>query len=76
MSDLGPYNRIDARLEDMDGAACVSRFYSDSENIVIMCDLHIKNDVVEIAKGFGLSLYDIGGIDASVIMMTFKTNAK
>ena len=69
MKDL--FNRIDARLEDMDGAACVSRFYSDSANVVVMCDPHIKNDVIEVMKDFSLRLYDVGGNDSS-LMLTFK----
>lgn len=69
------FDLIDSRLEDMDGAACVSRFYSDEENVVVMCDPHIKNDVKETISNLdlGLRLYDIGG-DNSKLMMTFKFN--
>lgn len=67
------YNKIDARLEDMDGAACVSRFYSDRDNLVVMCDTHIKDDVRNvIEKEFCWPLYDVGGAEHGVLMMTFK----
>ena len=72
MKPIDLYNRIDARLEDMDGAACVSRFYSDAANVVV-CEPHIKNDVIEVMKDFALRLYDIGGNDSS-LMLTFKLN--
>lgn len=67
------FDLIDSRLEDLDGAECVSRFYSDSENVVIMCDPHIKSDVKQtiLDLDLGLRLYDVGG-DDSKLMMTFK----
>lgn len=67
------YDSIDERLEDMDGAACVSRFYSDYANVVVMCDPHIKNDVIEVMSDFDHYLYDAGG-NASSLMLTFKHN--
>ena len=73
MKPIDLYNHIDARLEDMDGAACVSRFYSDSANVVVMCDQHIKNDVIRVLEDFNLRLYDAGG-NASSLMLTFKFN--
>lgn len=67
------YDKIDARLEDMDGAACVNRFYSDKDNLVITCDAHIKDDVRNVIKNeFNWRLYDVGGAEHGVLMMTFK----
>ena len=66
------FQKIDASLTRKIGDACVSRFYSDMHNIVIVYGSNEDRDAVEkIMARFGYKLYDIGANGAS-LMATFK----
>lgn len=74
MIDL--FNRIDAALTKAAPSAFVSRFYSDSENIVVVSEYGTRGEVCEILAQFNMRLYDIGANGENRIMLTFKFDRK
>ena len=68
------YDKIDKAFERIDICSCVSRFYSDKDNIVIVSDDREDFALIKKIMGkFKYFLYDIGS-NGSSFMLTFKKN--
>lgn len=66
------WDAIDRELEKKVPFSCVSRFYSDEENLCIAYHRGQRDDVNDIMRAFGWELYDVGCVCVDDIMATFK----